>query len=70
MNEKLNLLGLTEGIEFNLIMLMVTLTNCSLIISSLFISDDSVLSVFDGIDNLFFSLYIVEFLLKVHFIYF
>ena len=47
-------------------MLALTLINCGLIISALFIEDESILEWFEIVDKVFFSIYSLEVLFKVH----
>jgi hypothetical protein len=46
-------------------MFLVTLSNCAIVIASLFMNDPEVLLVFETMDKVYLSIYVVEFILKV-----
>ncbi len=49
-------------------MLGLTLVNCSLIISALFIEDEKILVVLEIVDKIFFGIYTFEVILKVSYL--
>ncbi|CAD8119924.1 unnamed protein product [Paramecium sonneborni] len=64
----LNQRGLMQFIEGNLfgtIMLIVTLTNCILIIIAFFIEDINVLDIFNSLDTMFLVIYSLECMIKI-----
>ncbi|CAD8206226.1 unnamed protein product [Paramecium pentaurelia] len=54
-----------ESWGFIIFMLVITILNCSLIITAFFIDDFEILSVFDIIDTVFLGIYIFECLIKI-----
>ncbi|CAD8182723.1 unnamed protein product [Paramecium octaurelia] len=54
-----------EGSFFSTSMLVVTITNCILIIAAFFIEDLSVLDIFNSLDTIFLVLYSMECLVKI-----
>lgn len=64
----LNQRGLTRIIEgnwFGNVMLIVTITNCILIITAFFIDDLKILDVFNTLDTIFLVIYTLECAIKI-----
>lgn len=66
LNTHLKLKKTIEGVEFNILMILLTFINCILIIVALFLTDNDTLEIFEIIDKIFFGIYVSEFILKVN----
>lgn len=59
------LLKLVEGNIFGTVMLIITITNCILIIAAFFIEDLAILDVFNTLDTVFLAVYTLECSIKI-----
>ena len=48
-----------------MLMILITLMNCTLILIAFFIADEKILAIFDLMDNIFLGVYILEFVIKI-----
>ena len=53
------------GQKFEILVFVLTISSCSIIITQLFVSNESVLNALDTCDNIFLVLFVVEAVFKI-----